>query len=229
MGPSGSIGSGHVADEAQRKEARRLLGLSSAAKKPQRQRLLLAAAIGAVFERLPVVVGGAAEEHWLSEESRPTDLDLCPSPSRQDLRELALLGFTREGRHWVHDEVVHGVEFPGSGEDIHRTIDVEVGGGKVRIIGLEDLYLDRLRQSTASETARFSQRLDSLIAISALWGSNLDRGYIDRQVEAITAIEPQVGRSMRMMQRRVNREARHRLAEVRARELRAGRDDGRGR
>ena len=212
-----------MAGDAQRKEARRLLTLASSAKEPQTQRLLLAAAIGAVFERVPVVVGGAAEEHWLSEESRPTDLDLCPPPSRHDLRELSLLGFTREGRHWVHDEVLHGVEFPGSSDDIHRTVDVEIGGGRVRIIGLDDLYLDRLRQSTASETARSSQRLDSLIAISALWGASLDLGYIDSQVNAITATEPPVGRAMQVMQRRVNREVRHRLAEVRARELRATR------
>jgi len=175
-----------------------------------------------VFQGVPVVVGGAAEEHWLSEESRPTDLDLCPPPSAQDRRELALLGFTREGRHWVHENVVHGVEFPGLGDDIHRTVDVEVAGARVRVLGLEDLYLDRLRQATASETARSSQRLDSLVAISALWGDTLDAAYIAGQVKAVVAAEPWVGQAMELMQRRVLREARHRLAELRARELRKG-------
>ncbi|MGI8610099.1 MAG: hypothetical protein ACR2MY_12910 [Candidatus Dormibacteria bacterium] len=209
-----------MADEAQRQEARRLLALATAATTPQTQRLLIAAAIGAVFERPPVIVGGTAEEHWLSEESRPTDIDLCPRPSARDLLELSGLGFSREGRHWVHPDLIHGVEFPGTGDDIHRTVEVEVGGSRVRVIGLDDLYLDRLRQATASETARFSQRLDSLIAMSAIWGTNLDGEYITGEIKVIQRIEPQVGLAMEVMQRRVAREVRHRLAERRAGELR---------
>jgi hypothetical protein len=211
-----------VASPTQRREARRLLALAASQHPPQTQRLLLAAAISAVFEKSPVVVGGTAEEHWLSQESQATDLDLCPRPSNQDIRELERLGFKRDGRHWVHEKVIHGVEFPGAGDDINRTVDVPIsgaGGARVTMIGLEDLYLDRLRQSTASETARHSQRLDSIVMLLVVQRAALDRDYVTFQIAAITVAEPMVGRAMQLMQRRAQTRARRILAERRAREI----------
>ena len=211
---------------AQRKEARRLLELAGSPKPPQTQRLLLAAAITAVFERDPVVVGGTAEEHWLSQESQATDLDLCPRPSDQDIVELERLGFKRDGRHWVHAKVIHGVEFPGAGDDINRTVDVPIsgtGGAMAKVIGLEDLYLDRLRQSTASETSRHSQRLDSTVMLLVARDATLDRDYVRTQIAAIIVREPVVGQAMKLMQRRAETRARRILAERRAREIKRGR------
>ncbi len=211
-----------MASLAQRRQARRLLELAASQNPPQTQRLLLAAAIAAVFETNPVVVGGTAEEHWLSQESQATDLDLCPRPSNQDIVELERLGFKRDGRHWVHDTLIHGVEFPGASDDITRTVDVPIsgaGGARVRMIGLEDLYLDRLRQSTASETARHSQRLDSTVMLLVVRDLTLDRDYISTQIAAVAVNEPMVGQAMKLMQRRAETRARRILAERRAREI----------
>jgi hypothetical protein len=181
----------------------------------QTQRLLMAAAFRLVFERTPVVVGGTAEEHWLSGEYHPTDLDLCPRPTTHDREVLARLGFKKQGRHWVRRDLVHGVEFPGDGDDIQRTVEVELHGATATVIGLEDLYLDRLRQATATETAFVSQRLDSVVALRAVWWSQLDDTYLDARIKQIAEAEPLVGPSMARLDRRARREARNRLAQLR--------------
>src|SRR5207249_9443090 len=94
-----------------------------------------------------------AEDLYAHDLYNPTDLDLCAPLTKVDLRRLADLGFKREGRHWSHVAIAVAVEFPDDhiDGDESRTIEVDVGGGAARIIGIDDLYLDRLRQATMTE------------------------------------------------------------------------------
>ncbi len=183
--------------------------------------MLVAAALGQVFGRPPVVVGGTAQQYWLSDRYYATDLDLCPRPSLEDEAELRVLGFRKEGRHWVRDDLASGFEFPGSGDDIadDRTVLVEVQGVSATVIGLEDLYLDRLRQSTANERAPEDATMRTVVGLAVAWAGRLDAAYVQVRIRQAAKEEPMVGAAMARQQRRAARLARRALAVERARQL----------
>jgi len=172
-----------------------------------RQRLLLAAAITTVMERVPIVVGGTAEEYWAGGEYHPTDLDLCPRPSARDVTAMQGLGLKREGRHWLRDDLPVAVEFPGSGDDIERTVDIPVNGVVVRMIGCEDLYLDRVRQATVS-WPREDVSFDAALEVAITNYAGMDWLYIRDRIRKSEMAEPNVGRAMAGVHRRVRSRAR---------------------
>lgn len=184
--------------------------------------MLVAAALAQAFIRPPVVVGGTAQQHWLSETYYATDLDLCPRPTRADEAELWALGFEKQGRHWVRPDLKSAVEFPGSGDDItdERTVEVWVQGEQAKVIGVDDLYLDRLRQSTANEGSREDHTMKTVVGLAVVWGSTLDLAYIKARISRVVAEEPLVGEAVVRQQRLVRRLARRALATERAQQLR---------
>lgn len=172
-----------------------------------RQRLLLAAALTKLLSTAPIVVGGTAEEYWAGGEYHPTDLDLCPRPSPSDLRALESVGMRRSGRHWTRDDLPVAVEFPGSGDDIERTLVVKVAGVPILMISCEDLYLDRVRQATVTwphEGISF----DSAFEIGLTNYVTMDWDYIRRRLKAAASQEPRVGIHMIGVNRRVRLRAR---------------------
>lgn len=172
-----------------------------------RQRLLLAAALTKLLRRAPIVVGGTAEEHWAGKEYHATDLDLCPGLSPGDVKSLTAIGMSRSGRHWVRQDLPVAVEFPGSGDDIERTVIVKVHGVPVRVISCEDLYLDRLRQATVS-WPREDISFDSAIAIALTNYLSLDWDYVRDRLRAAASTERTVGIPMVAVNRRVRSRAR---------------------
>jgi len=125
-------------------QAEALLRQIPAARSSLRQRLLMAAAMTWLLSKEPIVVGGTAEEYWAGGEYHPTDLDLCPRPSTSDLKTLRAAGLTKSGRHWVRSDLPVAVEFPGSGDDIERTVAIKVGGVSV--------LMDQLRGSVPRQS-----------------------------------------------------------------------------
>lgn len=192
----------------------------AAAAVPTTQRLLIAAALREVFSSIPILVGGAAEAYWMSEEYRPTDVDICPRPGTDDEDVLQLLGFSRDGRHWVRDDLLYGIEFPGTGDDIRRTVDVSLDDATAVVISLDDLYLDRLRQSTMTETTHHQHFKDAVAILLAQWEA-IDWGYVIARIEEIATGEPVVGRAMRGMHPQAVAAARNLLVEIEVRRLRA--------
>lgn len=131
--------------------AEELLRLADAQEVRLERHLLVAAALREVLAHEPVVVGGTAEEFYTVDEYHETDLDLCTWLSSQEEAFLSDLGFEQRGRHWVHQTSKVAVEFPESriAGDETRIRRESVESGVVAIIGVEDLYLDRVRQATA--------------------------------------------------------------------------------
>lgn len=93
----------------------------------------------------PILVGGAAVELYTGGAYSTGDLDFVgrvPPSVEQTLREH---GFTRQGRHWIHEEGRVFVEFPsaslGEGE---RAVELELEGHRVRVLAPEALIVDRL-------------------------------------------------------------------------------------
>jgi hypothetical protein len=179
-----------------------------------RRHLLVAAALRDVLGAEPVVVGGTAEEYHSRFPYHETDLDLCGWVRDDERVTLRRLGFRKRGRHWFHEPSKVAVEFPDSridGDD-DRVERFRVGGGTVAMIGVEDLYLDRLRQSTAKPIDT-SIEFMSALAVAAGAFERIDRRYVLRRIREIERREPTIGRLMRKLDSTIRRRVRTALAE----------------
>jgi hypothetical protein len=205
-----------VAENRRLDQAEKLLRQVPTTKRPLDQRLLVAAALTTVMTSPPIVVGGTAEEYWTRDEYHPTDLDLIPGPSSADQEAFRKLGFKKEGRHWVREDFPIATEFPHDESfEVRRTFDQKVDDVIVKVIGVDDLYLDRLGQSTATENIR-DQHFASLLAVAVTNWDKLDWGYVDKRIAETAELRPALGKSMRIMDRRCRRAARNALARRRA-------------
>jgi hypothetical protein len=198
-----------------REQAKSLLRQIPGAKSRLRQRLLLAAAVSKLLSRKPIVVGGTAEEYWAGGEYHPTDLDLCPRPSPRDRKALEAVGLRKKGRHWTREDLPVAVEFPGSGDDIERTVVLTVSGVSILMISCEDLYLDRVRQATVSwphEDISF----DAALEIGLTNYATMDWDYVRRRLRTAISDEGAVGTLMASVNRRVRSRARRASLELSA-------------
>jgi hypothetical protein len=199
-------------------KARRLVAQASARRRPPRltRHLLVAAALREALTHDPIVVGGTAEEYWTSAEYHQTDLDLCAPLSPADRKTLVALGFERDGRHWYHPRAQVAVEFPDTriDGDEGRTEEVPVGSGRARLIGLDDLYLDRLKQATVGER-RGGVEFESALAVVAANLDRIDWTYVSSRIRATLESDRPLGEIMKRLDSRIRRRARRRLSETR--------------
>ena len=189
--------------------ARELLRNAERARPGLRQNLLLAAALSEVVTPPPVVVGGTAEEFWGGHQYHETDLDLVGDLNPEGRKALVTLGFERHGREWTRPGTPFVVEFPDTqidGDD--RLITVrQIGGGSVRIIGLDDLYVDRLKQATMNAPEE-DTHFHSALAVAASRYVDIDWTYVARRIATTMRAEPRVGQAMRRVNRRIRARAR---------------------
>jgi hypothetical protein len=157
----------------------------------------------------PVVVGGTAEQYWTRLPYHATDLDMCASIDDAAARTLVDLGFTKSGRHWWHEAAGVAVEFPAPviDGDLSRVV-VDRGAS---IIGLDDLYLDRLRQCTADEASTASTEYLSLLAVLATCSDRIDWAYVRRRIGQIRRNETHLAAPMQRIQARARRTVARRL------------------
>lgn len=118
---------------------------------PLKRQLLMVALITKLLEQkgkdAPIVIGGCALSYYTREVYFTADIDLAYA-DREALNEvLKSIGFDKRGRYWVNEDLNIAVEAPASvlaGEDSPIEI-VELGKDlQCRIIGIEDLIIDRL-------------------------------------------------------------------------------------
>lgn len=195
-------------------KARSLLAQAADEEQALRRHLLVAAALSEVLPTEPIIVGGTAEEYWTAVEYHETDLDLCVPLGARGREALEGLGFDRRGRHWARDDLRVAVEVPSSriDGDVERTIVESVGEGKARIIGVDDLYLDRVRQATLAE-GRDDIHFDSALAVAVTCFEAIDWPYVDDRIITAEAEERLVGEAMARVDARVRRRAREVLSE----------------
>jgi predicted nucleotidyltransferase len=152
---------------------------------PARRRLL---ALGLLADRLredgiePVLVGGGALELYTGGGYATVDMDLALPLCPEVDAAFAELGFEKEGRYWVREDLDLLFEAPAPaglpGEDAPR-MRVKVEGLEVVVIGIEDLLLDRLRAQVhwkSDEDGRWARRL------AALHSDRIDWGYLEAKV-----------------------------------------------
>lgn len=160
-----------------------------------------------------MVVGGTAEEFWGGHEYHETDLDLVGRLTPRHRASLQALGFERRGREWIRAGTPFVIEFPDTridGDD-ERIETTRVGGGSVRIIGLDDLYIDRLKQATANESQE-DVHFQSALAVAASRYDDINWAYVSSRIAATLKSEPLVGQAMRRRNSRIRSRARRALS-----------------
>lgn len=178
---------------------RRRARLESLAEEPNPARRRLVA-LALVADRLaddaiePILVGGAALEIYTEGGYATGDVDLAlPNVSEVD-RAFADLGFRKQGRFWVREDLDLFFEAPAPaglpGETSPRT-ELDVEGMRVVVIGLEDLLLDRLRAAVhwqSLEDRRWARRL------VLLYPDRMDWQYLREKTAADAAEREELDR-----------------------------------
>jgi hypothetical protein len=197
--------------------AEALLGKATKERDRSRRHLLVAAALRETLRVEPIVVGGTAEEIQSGSPYHETDLDLCGVVAPDERAVLRGLGFRKRGRHWFHDASKVAVEFPDTriDGDEARIERIRVGGGIASIIGIDDLYVDRLRQATAPlANVEGSVEFQSALAVAAGGLDRIDRRYVLSRIREIERSEGRIGQRMRQLDSRIRRRVRRALAPV---------------
>jgi hypothetical protein len=169
---------------------------------------MVAAALREVLKVEPIVVGGTAEEFQSGAPYHETDLDLVGVVTEVERETLRAIGFRKRGRHWYHDASHVAVEFPDDriDGDMSRIERVDVGHGTAAIIGVDDLYLDRLRQATAPlSNVEGSIEFHSALAVATGAFERIDRRYVLRRIRQIEGHEGRLGARMRQLDSRIRR------------------------
>jgi len=130
-------------------ELRERLQRSTVIENPLKRRLwilaILTEALRTIGER-PILIGGEALEYYTLGGYTTGDIDIA-LPSTEDVGEVfSKLGFHREGRYWIREDIDALIEAPTSdltGEDA-PLVELEIEDMRCYIIGLEDLIIDRL-------------------------------------------------------------------------------------
>jgi hypothetical protein len=133
------------------------------------RKLLTAAAFSEAALENAVLVGGTAVELHTG-SYRPTDIDLVGYTRSGSDATLVELGFARNGRHWLftfNDGETIAVEVPGDRLDNYaletpRPIDLALG--RLAVIGLNDLMMDRLLQATGGELVTMEEAVRLAVA-----------------------------------------------------------------
>jgi hypothetical protein len=118
---------------------------------PLKRQLLMAALVTKLLEdkgkTAPVVIGGCALSYYTREVYFTADIDFAYADRESLGSVLGEIGFVKQGRYWINDDLKMAVEAPASvlvGEDSPvEVVEIE-DGFSCRIIGIEDLLIDRL-------------------------------------------------------------------------------------
>ena len=110
------------------------------------------------------------------------------------------------GRHWTRTGSLVPVEFPGGpfAGVRERTALAGPTDVAVPVIGLDDLYLDRLAQATVS-LAENTVEFESALALAAYRFDSIDWNLVSRLVSQERRSNPMVGDRMARHNRRIRR------------------------
>ena len=93
----------------------------------------------------PVLVGGGAVELFAGGAYVTGDMDFVGAVPAAVVKTLFDVGFTRYGRHWIHDEGRIFLEFPSAClSSSEKAQDRTFHGHRILIVSPEDLLVDRL-------------------------------------------------------------------------------------
>jgi len=110
------------------------------------------------------VVGGQAVETYTAGQFRTGDIDIATPDSKAAEEILQQIGFEREGTIWLSNALGLAVHIVGlSPTNSEKARIIHAGPYQVRIVGVEDLIIDRLA------AAKFWKSQVDLEQAKALW------------------------------------------------------------
>lgn len=176
-------GAGLATESGAIPERTELVALLAPLGDPLERRLLFVALLSSGVEALgwpaPVVVGGHAVEFYTAGGYATVDIDLAGA-SEPVGRVLDSWGFQREGRHWFDDELGLVVEIPGSTlgpQQQSHALTLRLGRWTARVLGIEDLVVDRLAACVHWKHAESCEWAARLLAVA----EDLDVAYLERR------------------------------------------------
>jgi len=127
--------------------------------------------IGYLTERLEkkkpesvYIVGGQAVETYTAGQFRTGDIDIVTPDSKAAGEILKRIGFEREGMIWLNKDLGLAIHIVGLfAQNSEKARIIHAGPYKVRIVGVEDLIVDRLA------AAKFWNSQVDLEQATALW------------------------------------------------------------
>jgi hypothetical protein len=139
------------------------------------------------------LVGGAAVEFYTGGAVTTGDFDFATPLQDEFFEELESVGFrrpdrSRSPRMRIHSsglgvEVVSGPLMDGRA-DIARVVEVDLPGGTVRMIPIEELIADRTAQALAGRKINAQMRSQAILLLAL--GGSIDRAYLNRRISEET-------------------------------------------
>lgn len=131
----------------------------------------------------PTVVGGLAVSFYTGGAYLSRDVDLVTGlPGPQIWGILEQIGFRRQNGAWIHAEADVVVDFPSPplAGDVSRVATVETPQGSIRVIGVEDLLIDRLNAVVHWKDAEAREWCVTILTLHA----GLDMRYLFDRAKA---------------------------------------------
>ena len=152
---------------------------------PLKRQLLMVGLITRILEERgrpsPILIGGGALSYYTREVYFTSDIDLAYGDRDTLDAVLRELGFLKQGRYWLQQDLDIALEVPVTslpGEDSPIEI-AELGDGLVcRIIGMEDLIIDRLNACKHWKSKTDCEMTELLIL---KYGPDLDWEYLEHR------------------------------------------------
>lgn len=143
-----------------------------------RKKYLILSELNRRMKNKPILVGGSAVELYTVGERESIDIDIIAS--RMELIPLLEeMGFMERDGTYRKEDVV--VDLVGSSTK-ERVKDVKLKGvdGEIRVIGLEDLVVDRLNACKHWDSDRDCDHAEYLLKI---YGETLDEAYLGKRAK----------------------------------------------
>lgn len=164
------------------REFSRILKKANEEQSKIKRRLLIIGYLSKLMEKKclkpPIIVGGSAVMFYTLEHYITYDIDLVCENRKELENMLRKCGFERAGRHWILPPIELAIEIPSTkleDESYDRVREVRIDGYGVRILGIEDIILDRLR---AYKYWRSEIDRDQAIMMVAGNIDDIDWGYL---------------------------------------------------
>ncbi len=155
-----------------------LAGVSSPLQRQLTALALISSLLKELGKSVPVLIGGCALAYYSREVYFTSDIDLAFGDREALDKVLKELGFTTDGRYWVHHGLNLLVEVPASsliGDHAPREI-VEIADGlECCIIGIEDLLIDRMNACVHWKSTQECELVELLVS---LWNEDIDWEYL---------------------------------------------------
>ena len=166
-------------------ETEQILDIIKSTESPLKRQLLMVALITRLLEEKgkdpPIIIGDSALSYYSREVYFTSDIGLAYADREALDTVLKNIGFEKRGRYWVNDRLKMAIEAPASvlvGENSPVEI-VEVEEGlQCRIIGIEDLVVDRMN---ACKHWRSETDCEMVELLAKRYINDLDWSYLEKK------------------------------------------------